>query len=213
MGGSERVVELEAKVFSFSGGAHSRRDSDHRCTGGPSGISRRRLGYEGELQTANDKWRAAVATMLISCTAIGIAGPTGVGDAVTPKLRRLLAHFVTHWTHFLAKPGIPSNTPRMQRRKRESSLRTRDRSRRSYNRERGHPKAQRPGVYQGQRGCNAHGHASGYGPAARCRIYQARCGAPAGIFRLARGNVQPRRCIRREVWWSRGPVGRMSDED
>ena len=102
-----RVTALEAKV-SASQAARIRAETQITAAQEAlQGISRRRLAYEGELQTARDKWRAAVATMLSSCAAIGIAGPTDAGDTVTPKPLRALAHFVTHWTPSSAKPGRP----------------------------------------------------------------------------------------------------------
>jgi exonuclease SbcC len=87
------VAELEAKVSASQAASIRAETQITAAQEALQGISRRRLGYEGELQTARDKWRAAMATVLSSCTAIGIAGPTGVGDAVTAEAAATLGPF------------------------------------------------------------------------------------------------------------------------
>jgi DNA repair protein SbcC/Rad50 len=79
------VAELEAKV---STAQTARARAEALINAGQEalqGIARRRLSDEGELQRAYDKWRAAVATVLNSCTAIALARPTLAEDAVTAE--------------------------------------------------------------------------------------------------------------------------------
>jgi DNA repair protein SbcC/Rad50 len=88
-----RVTALEAKI---SAAQSARIRAETQITAAQEalhGVSRRRLGYAGEVQTARDNWRAAMATVLNSCAAIGIAGPTGAGDTVTAEAAASIGPF------------------------------------------------------------------------------------------------------------------------
>lgn len=77
----ERVAALEAKVAA-SQAARTRAETQITAAQEAlQGISRRKLGYEGDLQTARERWRASVATVLSSCAEIEVAVPTFAGDA------------------------------------------------------------------------------------------------------------------------------------
>jgi DNA repair protein SbcC/Rad50 len=77
----KRVAALEAKV-SASQAARTRAETQITAAQDAlQRISRRKLGYEGDLQTARERWRASVATALSVCGEIGVAVPAFAGDA------------------------------------------------------------------------------------------------------------------------------------
>jgi exonuclease SbcC len=88
-----RVSDLEAKVSASQAACIRAEAHITAAQEALQGISRRRSAYEGELRAAQDKWRAAMATVLSSCAAIGIAGPTGVGDTFTIETAAAIGPF------------------------------------------------------------------------------------------------------------------------
>ncbi len=76
-----RVAELEAKV-SAARQDHTRAETQIAAAlDALQGITRRKSGHEGELQTARERWRGSVAAVLNCCGDIGVAVPTFAEDA------------------------------------------------------------------------------------------------------------------------------------
>jgi DNA repair protein SbcC/Rad50 len=88
-----RVAELEAKVGASREDRTRAETQIAAAQDALQGITRRRSGREGELQTARERWRAAVAAVLNSCRALDVVVPTFAEDAAAAEATRTIGPF------------------------------------------------------------------------------------------------------------------------
>jgi DNA repair protein SbcC/Rad50 len=88
-----RVAELEAQV-AVAREDHTRAETQIAAAmDALQGITRRKSGHEGELQTARDRWQVSIVAVQNSCGEMGVAVPTFAEDAAAAEAPMTIGPF------------------------------------------------------------------------------------------------------------------------